>query len=105
MGSRSSPLRCADELDTPHGSEPQGFRLCCEPGWIALPVERCTQVLRLLSQCGDALMLSRDRVGLLLHNGVEQEYAEHSDRENESETRGESCFTTARWRRTTAHQR
>ena len=48
-------------------------------------------------------MLTRDRIGLLLHHGVEKQYAENTHGENESKTRGESCFTTARWRRTTAH--
>jgi hypothetical protein len=48
-------------------------------------------------------MLSCDRVGLLLHHRVEEQYAEHSDSENESKTGGEGCFATARWRRTTAH--
>jgi hypothetical protein len=61
-----------------------------------LPVESGAQILRLLSECGDALMLARDRVGLLLHRGVQKQYAEHTNCENEGEARGKSRFTTAR---------
>jgi hypothetical protein len=33
---------------------------------------------------------------LLLHRGVQKQYAEHTNCENEGEARGKSRFTTAR---------
>jgi hypothetical protein len=58
-----------------------------------------------LRQVGDALMLPRDSVGLLLHHGVEQQHTEYADRENQSEAGGKGRLTTSRSRRTRRHRK